>query len=348
MKKFLHKITVFSLIGFIPFGVLTAGYVYFDPFQVLKKHKNTNFREISPNRDYVSTEMFLKNYNQYQYNSFVFGSSRTLAYKPLTWYNYLNPDAKIFMFDAANESIYGIYKKIKFLEARKVILNNILIILCHSCSFENDTNQKGYLFIKHPLISEESAFKFQLEFYKTYLNPRYFLRFYDYIFSGKYKKYMKSYFEFGKTTIDSITNQMCEIDHENELKRDFNAYYKKRNAVFYNRNGEKKDNISRINKKHLFMLQEIKRILKKHKTNYKVILSPLYDQVRFNKTDLILLKNTFGNNLFDYSGKNTFTYLKTNYYEDSHYKPCVGDSILKQIYNIKNEYKTNSHWENRQ
>ncbi len=332
MKQFIKKIFFFILIGLIPLGILSLGYFYFDPFKVLKKQKNSLFREITPNRDFVSTEMFLRNCKNIQYNSFVFGSSRTLAFRPISWQKYLKINSRIFMFDASSESIYGIYKKLKFLDKLDIKLNNVLIVLCRSCSFDNDCNHKGYLFIKHPAISGESELRFQLEFYRTYLNPRYLFSFYDYKFTGKYKEYMKSYFEFGKTSIDSITNEMCEIDLEKQLKYDFLGYYNNRNAIFYNRTSEKKDSISRINENHLFMLKEIKHILNKNKTNYKIILSPLYEQVKFNSKDYYLLKKIFGRNIYDYSGKNKFTDLKTNYYENSHYKPFVGDSILKEIY----------------
>jgi hypothetical protein len=96
--------------------------------------------------------------------------------------------------------------------------------------------------------------------------------------------------------------------------------------------GEKTDSIQRINKKQIFMLKEVKHILEKNNTNYKVVLSPLYEQIKFNNSDLLLLENEFGNNLYDFSGKNSFTDVKTNYYETSHFRPNVGDSILKIIY----------------
>ncbi len=80
------------------------------------------------------------------------------------------------------------------------------------------------------------------------------------------------------------------------------------------------------------MLKEIKRILKKNNTNYKVVLTPLYEQIKYNPTDLIFLKNLFGSNLYDFSGKNSYTENQTNYYESSHFKPVIGDSILAIIY----------------
>jgi hypothetical protein len=102
--------------------------------------------------------------------------------------------------------------------------------------------------------------------------------------------------------------------------------------MFYERQAEKTDSVARIKEEHLFMLKEIKRILVKNKTNYKVIISPLYEQTKLNKHDINILTSIFGLNLYDYSGKNNFTENKLNYYETSHYIPSVGDSILQMIY----------------
>ena len=80
------------------------------------------------------------------------------------------------------------------------------------------------------------------------------------------------------------------------------------------------------------MLKEIKRLLLKNKTKFKVVLSPLYEQTKFNPHDLQILKYVFGKNLYDFTGKNRFTDKITNYYESSHFRPSVGDSIMKIIY----------------
>ncbi|GEM_PF-1186102 len=51
------------------------------------------------------------------------------------------------------------------------------------------------------------------------------------------------------------------------------------------------------------MLQEVKRILETSKINYKVVISPLYEQMKFSNQDYAILKNLFRNNLYDFSGK---------------------------------------------
>lgn len=332
MKQFIKRCIYFSLIGIIPLLTLFSLYIYFDPFRVLRHYNDYSYPYVIPNRDYISTTMFINNYKNYNYNSFILGSSRTLAFRPNSWRNYLSDSDTPFMFDASGESIYGIYTKLKFLDSLNIEIKNTLIILCRDVTFSNSENHKGHLFIKDPLTSGESSLSFHLTFLKAYLSKKFLFNFYSYKIIGTYKPYMSGYIENRKITFDTLTNEINIIDQETEIIENPNEYYAKRKGLFYERAGEKIDSIQRINKKQIFMLMEIKRILEKNNTNYKIILSPLYEQIKFNPTDLTLLRNVFGNNLFDFSGKNSFTDNMINFYETSHFRPCVGDSILKIIY----------------
>ncbi|MCC6252369.1 MAG: hypothetical protein IT238_07910 [Bacteroidia bacterium] len=332
MKQFITKLTYFSLIGIIAILLIFASYLYFDPFKVLRHYDDYSYPYVIPNRDYISTSMFINNYKKNNYNSFVFGSSRTLAFKPNSWRKFLSVKDSPFMFDASGESIYGIYTKLKYLDSMNVEIKNALIILCRDFSFLQTGNHTGHLFVKHPATSGENNLLFQFEFFKAYTSLKFLFNFYSYKILGNYKPFMSGYIENRKITYDTLTNEFTIIDQETELTQNPTEYYSKRKELFYARMGEKTDSIQRINKKQIFMLKEIKRILEKNNTNYKVVLSPLYEQIKFNPTDLNILKNEFGNDLYDFSGKNSFTDNITNYYEISHFRPNVGDSILKIIY----------------
>lgn len=332
MNTFLKKIILFLLFSSVPIAVALIGYLYFDPFKVLYVYNDYSYPSVVPNRDYVSTQMFIKNYKKYHYNSFIFGSSRTIGYRPSSWRKYLSHSDRIFMFDASKESIYGIYTKMKFLDSLNVKMDNVLIVLCRDASFNESGNHTGHLYIKDPVVSGESNFSFQMEFFKAYLSPKFIFNFYAYHFTGVYKPYMAGIIENKHIKYDTVSNQLNIIDQDEEIENNFNNYYTSREDIFYNRAHERIDSINRIKEDHLFMLKEIKRILKKRKTNYKVILNPLYEQIKFSPKDKKILEYFFKPNLFDFSGKNSITDLKTNYYETSHFRPIVGDQILMNIY----------------
>ena len=332
MKQFIKNTTTFFLLALIPLVLLTVGYLYYDPFQVLRSYRDYSNQYVISNRDYISTETFINNNDKQNYNSFIFGSSRTLGFKPSSWVKYLPKGAQPFSFDASGESIYGIYKKIKFLDSLHIKPENALIILCRDDAFAHDGNHEGHIFIKDPKTSGESALRFQLKFYKAYFNIKFLFCFYAYTFTRHYHPYMNGFIEKRKVAYDTITNGIILTDLNKELMQNTDRYYTTRADIFYERTGERKDSISRISKKHLYMLTEVKRILEKNKTNYKVVLSPLYEQIKFNDADLSLLKTLFGNRLYDFSGKNSFTDVKSNYYETNHFRPNVGDSIFQIIY----------------
>lgn len=332
MKLFLKKFLNFILIGGLPILFLLLLYVYNDPYKVLKSYGNYSYSPVVLNRDYVSTTVFLKNYKKHNYNSFILGSSRTMAYKPDSWLTHLSNKDIPYAFDAYGESIYGIYTKLKFLDSKNIKIKNALIILDRDASFYLSGNHTGHLGIKHPITSGESYLNFHLEFIKAYFNPKFLFSFYSYKILGAYKPFMAGYITSRIITYDINTNERKILDRETEILNNPKEYYLARSKLFYKREGEKNDTLQRINKEHKFMLMGIKNILDKNNTSYKVVISPLYEQIRFSYPDFYLLKNIFENNLYDFSGKNEFTDNKCNYYETSHYRPIVGDSILNLIY----------------
>jgi hypothetical protein len=137
MKYFLKRVLSFLFILLIPAIVLVSLYVYFDPFKVIKKYTTYSYATIEPNRDYISTEIFLANRQKYKYNSFIFGSSRANSFNPDSWSKHLDKQALPFVFSASGESVFGIYTKLKFLEKEKADINNVLILFCRNAYFKN-------------------------------------------------------------------------------------------------------------------------------------------------------------------------------------------------------------------
>jgi hypothetical protein len=332
MNKFLKTLAIFSSAMLFVTALLLVSYLYYDPFKVVKTYNDYSYPHVITDRDYISTEMFIKNDPKYHYNSFIFGSSRTTGFNPNSWVKYLPPQAAPFMFDASSESIYGIDIKLKYLFLKHVPLKNVLIVMCRDENFKESGNSSEHLYIKHPLLSGQSWLGFQLTFFKAYATPKFLWHFYDFMLTGKYKTNMTGYIEYRKMKYDTINNQQRILDQEEEITNNPSEYYDKRKDLFYKRNGERVDSLQRIKREHFILLEDIKNILEKSNTSYKIVLSPLYEQIAFNKKDLSLLNDVFPGHVYDFSGKNIFTDKVTNYYETSHYRPQVGDSILKIIY----------------
>ena len=128
-------------------------YVLDDPFKVLYHYNSYYGRKtiILLNRDYVSTETFIRNNPIYHYDSFIFGSSRSEYYCVSDWQKYISSN-NCFHFSAQGESIYGIFLKIKYLNTHHVPIKNAIIPLDFG-TLKNVTETKGHLFLEHPALS---------------------------------------------------------------------------------------------------------------------------------------------------------------------------------------------------
>ena len=102
-----------------------------------------------------------------------------------------------------------------------------------------------------------------------------------------------------------------------------------------------------IKDKTIEYLREMAGIFKHNNTNYKLVISPLYNTPKFNNTDFETLVRIFGSeNVFDFSGENSITSNYRNYYERSHYRPEVGRQILEIIYSDNAKSKINQLTQN--
>lgn len=346
MRQFFRQLFRFSLVGLILLFLIIVGYFYFDPFQVLYKHTDystSNFVECD--RDYISTETYLNKKDIYHYNSFMFGSSRTMAYKPESWRKYLDQKAKIFAYDATMESIYGIYKKVKFLDSTGVNIKNALFIFCRDYTFSTTENPVNHILKKHPLLSGESRFDFQYTFFKSYFNINFLFSYYTRLLTGKHYPFMNEYLNELKVAFHPVSNHLMLVDAERMIRENPKKYYSKYKQKFYCKKDGKgiliqdiiiaeNETVSenRIDSKMKNMLKEIHRILVKNKTNYLIILQPLLEKIKYSDTDYKILNSIFGNHIHDFTGKNKYTISFNNYYDWSHFRPKVGDEIFKEVY----------------
>lgn len=334
MSKFIIKLLIICF----PFLLVIAIYLYDDPFKVLYNYENyyePSFSNDFLNRDYISTESFIKNSKKCNYDSYIFGSSRSEVYQVDEWTKHINSKA-CFHYDAYKECLYGVEKKVIFIHKKGLKIKNALFI------FDSDllpitTNLSGPVYRKHPRISGESQFSFQSSMFASFLDV-----------------------ESITTSIKSIINHIKSLDtgqnfiqHHNKdryvkftneerwwwvefeaaIARNRDSFYQHKSAKLYHRDSIQKFYDPTIKQEQIAMLMNIKKILYEDQCKYKIIISPLYNQLKINPKDRIILDSIFGaKNVYDYSGINTITENVYNYYEDSHYRTHVATQILNDIY----------------
>jgi len=333
MKVFALKVFLF----FTPVLLIIIVMSYLiDPFKVFKDY--TNYYKqgfVSLNRDMVCTRTYRKYRNTEKFNSFIFGSSRSLTYQLDDWKNHLSEDAKPFHYDASGEGIYGVCMKILYIDELGDTIKNALIIADRDL-LSTVTNQKSHLLISSPEISKESKINFYTTFIRAELKVRFLMAYTDYSLFKKYRNYMSLLvFEIQYPSLYDSVNCNMIFGKEQEIALDSVNYIKKliQEGVFYKRPKLITENYH-ITETEILQLKTIKTIFDKHHTNYKIIISPLYDQVPLDLNQLNLLYDVFGkNNVYNFSGKNEFTEPLTNFYEAQHYRSHVARKIMNIIYN---------------
>jgi hypothetical protein len=340
MTFFLKRLFVFL----IPLYIIVIVYFILDPFKVLYHYDDySKGTFLQLNRDYVSTQTYLNKNLKFKYNSFLFGSSRTVGISLTEWIKNLPPESKPFSFDASNENIYGIERKINLLKETHAKINNALILICGDVFF-NYQQDHNYLYAKHPKLSGENIFSFHLKFIKAFLTHGFFIRYFDYILFSKQRPYMNGFLDFREVNYNVENNNMDLKRADEEIQVDSTSYYLRMRDFFYKRPETKKVYPPQIGSNQIQLLENIKAIFDSNLTDYKIIISPLYNQIEINPVDLSKLNSIFGNDrVFNFSGVNRLTNEVGNYYESSHFRKLVGNNMLNSIYFSSKNAKTVFH-----
>ena len=316
MKRFIVNTIYF---GIMPLLALILIYVITDPFKTLRPF---NIYDVSVNRDYLSTELFLRNNPQYHYDSFIFGSSRGCGLNTYLWKSYLPAGSRQFLFQAWAENISGIEQKIVYLDNHKQNIRNAIVIIDIPGSFAPDQELKDAITIKHYRFSGRSKLSFQYYLFKGYLKPS----------------------EIYKSVYDMMKSIPLDIEFDT-ISNDWSKYNKSNWKIVPapNKELDKKKFKARplveeyskkvIDLRFKYILLNISGIFKRQHTQYRVVISPAYDQLHIHPEDLQTLETIFGKeNVFNFSGKNKWTENKYNFMDLNHFDLNLGYDIINTCY----------------
>ena len=332
MKKFL--IRIISFVG-IPIVVVLIVYLITDPFKTLRPFSFQYFD--GTNRDYLSSELFLRNDSIYHYNSFIFGSSRCCGFNTYHWKHYLPIGARQYLFQAWGETLTGIEQKIDYLDKNGNSIDNALVLLDIPSTFNKVQLPKKVLSIKDYKFSGQSKLGFQSCLFWGFVQKpsKWFI---------SIKQYLKPVPM--EIFVDTVTNDWGSGNRYADIsvqpqKDSLNSCTAKSKAVFLKQIEGKSDVDLResrplITQTFLNQLKHIKAVFDKHRTDYRIVISPAYcyTHPRINAEDLRILQEVFGKDkVFDYSGKNEITTDCYNFSDPNHFGLSVGWQIIEEIYN---------------
>ena len=162
MKKFILKMSYFALPIIALCLLLLALYIKQDVYYDFWQNKNYSWKYDFQQLGDISTKKLLS--SSIKYNSFIFGSSRTVG----VYACYLQkkiPGSRFFHYACWNETIGGIYEKIKLLESKHNKLNNIIIFFDTDCTFKNEGRCQSS---DYYLLTKEKKSEYLWDHFKTY------------------------------------------------------------------------------------------------------------------------------------------------------------------------------------
>ncbi len=321
--------------------ILLLSFIIIDPFGLI--HNKKIVSETSD--DFLSTELYLKNTKNIPYNAFIFGNSKTLAFRSKDWQKYVKDTLIAFKFGCPGESINNIYKKIELITKMGDTIKQALIVLDEGLFLNVNNRHKSYfgpVYKHHWKTTDESILDFYFTYFKFYLKDLNFIKYIDYSIFNKYRNYMKGVISITnedkigtKSERNSLTNEFYFSDIESEIEKlGFDTYYKRHQNLFSvtQKNNNSTSNIL-IETEDIEYLKQIKKLLVEEGAKYKIIISLAFDQQKMNELNIKLLTEIFGKeNVFDFSGKNEIAADSSFFYERLHFRPIAGDLLLKKVY----------------
>lgn len=339
MKKLVRKLFIFLS----PILFLIVSYFIEDPFCVLYDYDNHFEHSVGVGSfDYFTTERFLNNIEKGEkYDSFIFGSSRSQAFRAVEWREYID-SKNVFHMYSSSETLYGIHGKIKLLDKLGVPIKNVLIP-CDVGMFSVTENRADKrLYVKHPSFTGQSGYDFQKVFFAGYFENFFFVEHLYHRFTGDVLNAKSSMLDLKYMRYNTQTNDVLYDFYDFVIKDDSLNYYNYREDEFkeYIAESFSEYGDSKIDTTAERMLREIRDVFEKHGTNYKLVLYPIVDKKIGQKKDQDLVNEIFGmDNIYDFSTRDTLV-KRGNFYEKTHFKPFMARIMLKEIYGYSLDKET--------
>lgn len=329
MKKFILKILSFCSIPFLIITVITCLYIKRDVYSDFGYHKNYSWKYLFQQLGDISTKKLLN--SSTNYNSFIFGSSRSTN----VYACYLQKkikNSRFFHYATWSETIGGIYAKLKLLDSLAYSIDNAFIYFDTDYTFKNDDK---WHHSDHYLLTNENKFTYYWKHYRTFfsfLDENKIKILLGYKVSGAIFPNWESDYETNDSNhicSDSILMEYGKIELSEEFMNKISSL--KKSGFLFKRSELQRFKEKQISSNEEDVMIKIKEIFEKHATKYYIAITPLYDQLKFNISDIQIIKKIFDVNVIDFSGINEVTNKDYNYPDRIHFLPYVSKNIIDSL-----------------
>lgn len=336
---FLQQLAIFAS----PFVVLLVLYLLLDPFKVVWSYESyypTNVAGgVSLNPGYVATQNFRQRVAKEHYDSFILGNSRSIYYPISAWQEMIGSGSHCYHFDAASESLLGIWQKLRFIEQSGCEIRHILWVADADLLAKTDCDHWHLCEAAPALTNYRNTLYFNWYNLKAFINPKFLTAYIDYQCCHQLRPYMLSENLLTEDMFcyDAVGNE-CDFQPLEQMIAEGRYYTPERMKVFEGRQFPDSVSPCVIGSDQQVLLDSIASLLLRRNTNVQIVISPLFDQIRLNPQDVNALTERFGEErVHDFSGPNEWNSDYKNYYEASHYRRPVAIDVLRKIQESRQE-----------
>lgn len=328
-----------SALAATPLLLLIVAYTVLDPLKIVNPpypyFTGTWETELGWNKGWVSVTSFEQGSKYNRYDSFIFGSSISIAYRADDWRKQLPDNAEIFHFDSSKEHINGILKKLQYLDKNNASIHNALIVLDPQ-TFRERKND-GYPFYIPPQFTGWHTYpKFHYTYFKYFLNRNFLTSYIPFLITGEPVNYGKNeekdIFNRQPFTYDKNTNEESTDLLETQIISNPDSFFL--NTKFDDLHGVKPHYCTPlINDTIKAELQQIAALLRKHSTDYRIVFGPNRRKEILCPEDMAIMNGIFNpDKIYRYSTLDTVSDDKRHYYDNTHYRTHVCAEIITEAY----------------
>ena len=319
---------------FLPLVLIVTFFITLDPMKIIHHYDNPLEIGVLMNDRHYQAEYL--NQNHIPYHSFICGSSRSKMFKTPHWKQYLGSDTICFHLGVNDESLWGIMKKLQYIDLQGYQIKHCLITMDYRLLRDIENND-AHIFRDHPIVSGETYPEYYKFFFIAFINPEFLKSYLDWIRTHNYKPEMQNYIWKEHYTYDKATGDIYYTEYDSLLQLSEDDYYMRKKEIFYYRDTALvKQKVKDVLTEHTHSyLVEIKKLFDKHHTDYRIIITPNYDQIALSVGDYDTIQKIFGAQyIINHSGINAVTSNPRNFYEAKHFRPYIADSLMKEVYSI--------------
>lgn len=333
MKSFTRFVIKALALAIAPIILLTACYVYLDPFKVLRLYDNYFDSELNVNKGVVTANTFEHEYPLRHYNSFIVGSSITCQYELDQWVQFLQPGAVPYHFDSSGQPIATTRRCIEYLYSTVDDLKNVLIVL--DPAVFRFRLSGSMVSIEPKQIHDEPWYPlyYHYKMFHHALNVKFLASYIPWLSTQRAINYSDAQiFCIQPIVWDRVKNEESMPVWNDSLVNHPEEFYDRHNIVrsegsFYSIPGTLIDKDTENN------LRSISEMLDKKCCDYRVVVSPNLRREILSATDDSLMHQIFGIHFYNL-GTDFKDEISTQalFYDNTHYCPRLSTPIMRRVY----------------